>query len=139
LPPPGPFPGGHVTARLERRGDRFRAVFRFRGERFHVNLKAADDREADACLARLEENLRFVERGRLAVPPGADLGLLLLSDGKLERPVEVAKPVRLVEMFGLHRAELTAGAKETITPRPRCRSGTCSRINGGRRSRPYLG
>jgi hypothetical protein len=43
---------------LERRRNRYRAVFRLRGTRYHVNLKAADDREADACLARLEENLR---------------------------------------------------------------------------------
>ncbi len=100
---------------LERRGERFRAVFRFRGQRFHVNLKAADEREADACLARLEENLRLVERGRLAVPPGADLGLFLLSDGKLERPVEVVKPVRLAEMFDTYRTQFTAGAKEAIT------------------------
>jgi integrase len=100
---------------LERRGERYRAVFRFRGERYHVNLKAADEREADACLARLEENLRLVERGRLVVPPGADLGLFLLSDGKLERPVEVVKPVRLAEMFDTYRTQFTAGAKEAIT------------------------
>jgi integrase len=100
---------------LERRGERYRAVFRIRGERYHFNLKAADDREADACLARLEENLRLVERGRLAVPPGADLGLFLLSDGRLDRPVEVVKPVRLAEMFDTYRTEFTAGAKEAIT------------------------
>jgi integrase len=100
---------------LERRGDRFRAVFRFRGQRFNVNLKAADEREAKSCLARLEENLRLVERGRMAVPTGADLGLFLLSDGKLEQPVEVARSVRLDEMFDLYRTEFTAGAKEAIT------------------------
>ncbi len=100
---------------LERRRNRYRAVFRLRGTRYHVNLKAADDREADACLARLEENLRLVERGRLVVPLGADLGLFLISDGKLEQPVEIARPVRLDEMFETYRTEFTAGAKEAIT------------------------
>lgn len=100
---------------LERRGERFRLVFRFRGNKFHVNLKATDPKEADGCRGRLEENLRLVERGRMAVPPGADLGLFLLSDGKLEQPVEVARPVRLAELFECYRTQFTAGAKEAIT------------------------
>jgi integrase len=100
---------------LERRGERFRVVFRFRNQKFHVNLKASEPKDADACLARLEENLRLVERGRLAVPPGADLGLFLLTDGKLERPVELARTVRLAVMFETYRTEFTAGAKEAIT------------------------
>ena len=56
---------------LERRRKPFRIVFRFREERLSVNLKATDQKEANACLARLEENLRLVERGRLTVPDGA--------------------------------------------------------------------
>ena len=32
---------------LERRGERYRIAFRFRGEKFRVNLKASDQREAD--------------------------------------------------------------------------------------------
>jgi len=35
----------------------------------------------------LEENLRTVERVRLSVLPGADLGLFLLSDGKRGQPI----------------------------------------------------
>jgi integrase len=102
---------------LERRGERYRVVFRFRNQKFHPNLKACDPKEADACLARLEENLRLVERGRLAVPAGADLGLFLLSDGKLEKPVELVQTVRLAEMFATYRTQFTAGAKEVITRR----------------------
>jgi integrase len=100
---------------LERRGERFRLVFRFRGSRFHVNLKATDPKEADGCRARLEENLRLVERGRMTVPAGADLGLFLLTDGKLEQPVSVNRPVRLAEVFESYRTQFTAGAKEAIT------------------------
>jgi integrase len=100
---------------IERRGERFRLVFRFRGGKFHVNLKATDAKQADGCRARLEENLRLVERGRMTVPPGADFGLFLLSDGKLEQPVEVTRTVRLAEMFETYRTQFTAGAKEAIT------------------------
>lgn len=100
---------------LERRGERFRVVFRFRNQKFHANLKASDPKEAGACLARLEENLRLVERGRLTIPVGADLGLFLLSDGKLEQPVELVRSQRLDEMFATYKAHFTAGAKEAIT------------------------
>jgi integrase len=100
---------------LERRGERFRVVFRFRNEKYHVNLKETAQKDADACLARLEENLRLVERGRLVVPEGADLGLFLLSDGRLEKPVVLARPVKLAELFAIYQKEFTAGAKEAIT------------------------
>lgn len=102
---------------LERRGTRYRVLFRFRSQKYHFNLKASDPKEADACRARLEENLRLVERGRLTVPPGADLGLFLDSDGKLEQSVEVVRSVRLAELFSTHQTLFTAGAKEAITRR----------------------
>src|SRR5262245_52897707 len=100
---------------LERRRRHFRIVFRFRGERYNVNLKATAQKEANACLARLEENLRLVERGRLEVPAGADFGLFLLSDGKLEQPVQLVRAVTLAEMFADYQTNFTAGAKEVIT------------------------
>ena len=64
---------GCCMAWLEQRGDTFRIAFRFRGEKFRVNLKATEPKEANGCLSRLEENLRLVERGRLDEPPGAEL------------------------------------------------------------------
>jgi hypothetical protein len=96
---------------LEQRGDKFRIAFRFRGEKFRVNLKATEPKEADGCLARLEENLRLVERGRLDVPPGADLGLFLISDGKLEKPVELVRAVRLSEQAGFSAVNVGGGYK----------------------------
>lgn len=106
---------GCCMAWLEQRGDKFRIAFRFRGEKFRVNLKETEPKEANGCLARLEENLRLVERGRLDVPPGADLGLFLISDGKLEKPVELVRAVRLSELFKTYQTEFTASAKELIT------------------------
>lgn len=98
---------------LERRGKRFRVVFRFQDQRFLAVLKATDAKEAEACRGRVEENLRLVERGRLTVPDGADLGLFLLSDGKREQPARrsrqrpdvaaagLAKPVRIDVLAGV--------------------------------------
>ena len=67
-----------------------------RGELAEAERKYQD---AEACLVRLEENLRLVERGRITIPDGADLGLFLLSDGKLEKPVEVVRSTRLAELW----------------------------------------
>lgn len=100
---------------LEQRGKRFRVVFRFRNQKFHVNLKTTEPKGAEACRARLEENLQLVERGRLTVPAGADLGLFLLSDGKLDKPVELVRTLKLSEMFATYQKNFTAGAKEVIT------------------------
>lgn len=102
-------------ASLEQRGNRFRVIFRLSGRKHYVSVKASDRRDAEACLVRLEENLRLVERGRMSIPAGADIGLFLLSDGKLEQPVEAVRPVRLAEVFESYRTQFTAGAKEAIT------------------------
>jgi len=102
-------------ASLERRGNRYRVIVRLGGRKHHVSLKATDEKDAEACRVRLEENLRLVERGRLTVPAGADLGLFLLSDGKLEKPVEIVRSVRLAELFSIYQTQFTAGAKEAIT------------------------
>jgi hypothetical protein len=46
---------GCRMAWLEQRGDKFRIAFRFRGKKFRVNLKATEPKEANGCLARMEE------------------------------------------------------------------------------------
>lgn len=100
---------------IEKRGKRFRLLFRLNNEKYTIGLKVTDPKEADACLARVEENLRMVERGRLTVPDGADLALFLLSDGRLDKKIRVARAVRLSEVFESYRTTFTVGAKEKIT------------------------
>ena len=102
-------------ASLEQRGKQFRVVFRLGGIRHFVSIKAADRKEAEAGLARLEENLRLVERGRLTVPDGADVGLYLISDGRLEQKIEISRTTRLAELFRAYRENFTVGVKEKVT------------------------
>ena len=102
-------------ASLEQRGNRFRVIFRLGGAKHHVGVKATDRKEAEAGLARLEENLRLVERGRLVVPEGADVGLYLISDGRLEQKVECVRSTRLSELFRAYREQFTVGVKEKVT------------------------
>jgi len=102
-------------ASLEQRGNRYRVAFRLGGEKQHVGVKAANRQEAESFLARIEENLRLVERGRMVVPEGADLGLFLLTDGRLDRKVAVVRVLCLSELFEKYRTTFTLGAKEKIT------------------------
>src|SRR5262249_36771502 len=100
---------------LEKRANRYRIVFRYGNQKYFQSLKKADEKEAYGCLARLEENLRLVERGRLVVPPGADLGIFLLSEGKLNGTPVIEKPMTLGELFSLYQEKLPQGAKEKNT------------------------
>ena len=102
-------------ASIEQRGKRFRLIFRFNQKKHFVNLKSVNRRDAEICQGRLEENLLLVERGRLAVPTGADLGLFLLTDGRLEKKVEVTRVPTLASMFERYQTTFTAGAKEEKT------------------------
>jgi integrase len=100
---------------LEKRADRYRINYRFGGRKQQVSLRTEDTKEADACLHRFEENLRLVERGRLEVPAGADLGVFLLSDGKLNHRPVADKPLTLKEFFDHYLEKHPEGAKEAST------------------------
>lgn len=50
-------------ASLERWGKHYRLIFRLGGRKHHVSVIAADQKDAEACRVRLEQNLRLVERG----------------------------------------------------------------------------
>jgi hypothetical protein len=100
---------------LGKRTDRSRINYRFGGVKHQVSLRTEDPKEADACLHRFEENLRLVDRGRLEVPPGADLGVFLLSDGKLNHRPVVQKPLTLKEFFDHYLEKHPQGAKESST------------------------
>jgi integrase len=100
---------------LEKRGNKFRIKYRHAGRNESCRLKTGDHREAQVCLARFEENFRLFERGRLELPPGADLGIFLLSDGKLNHRATAAKPTTLGELIDHYLNNHPEGAKEATT------------------------
>ena len=61
----------------------FKLCFRWGRRKFKKTIKTADRGAAETALARFNENLNLLERGRLELPTGADIGTFLLSDGKL--------------------------------------------------------
>src|SRR5262249_1879564 len=87
--PPGtsPHPGGHPTPWLEQHPTwgRFKICFRWGGRQFKKTVKTTDRDEALAALKRVEENIDLAERGRLPLPPDADVATFFVSDGKLSQ------------------------------------------------------
>src|SRR4051812_13938615 len=100
-------------ASLEERSGRFRLVFRYGGRKFHHALGTRDRREAEGCLARLEESLRLLERGRLMPPPGADLPVFLLSDGRGASKPQIAPVLTLADLSERYRATQIGALEES--------------------------
>jgi integrase len=100
---------------LEKRNRTYHISFVHGGQHYSRTLKTADPRKAEAAKARLEENLADVERGRLEVPPGAELAAFLLSDGKVLKKVVVQKELTLGALFARYHAKAPDGAKESNT------------------------
>ena len=77
----------------------FHISFRYGGHKFKRSLKTRSQDDADTRLKRLEENIRFVESGRLTIPPDADIPTFLLSDGKLNEQPKVKAPWTMSQLF----------------------------------------
>jgi hypothetical protein len=80
---------------------RFKICFRWAGRKLKKTVKTTDRSDAETALARFKENLDLLERGRLELPAGADVGTFLLSDGKLNGQPSAphfARPLTLAEL-----------------------------------------
>jgi integrase len=93
----------------------YRIRFRFAGREYFRSLKTRDRRDAENLLGRADETLRLLERGRLELPDGADVGVFILSDGKLNQKPTSEKPLTLAELFAAYAERFTSGAKEAST------------------------
>lgn len=94
---------------------RFKICFRWGGKQFKKTVKTTNRSDAEAILIRLEENIGLVERGRLQLPPDADIATFLLSDGKITQPPKVEpppKPLSLGELRDLYVKVLSCGPME---------------------------
>jgi len=102
-------------ASLERRAGRFRIIFRYAGQKFHHVLSTQDETTAASSLARLEEKLQLLLRGRLELPANVDLPVLLLSDGRLNAKPVVKKSFTLGEFLDRYKEHAKFGSKEANT------------------------
>jgi integrase len=94
----------------------YRIVFWFGGKQYRRSLKTKDERRAQGICGRVEETISLIQTGRLSVPPEADPGTFILSDGKLEQKPSVEAPAAPKATIGtlltVYQSELPDGAKE---------------------------
>jgi GGDEF domain-containing protein len=75
-------------AGLEQRNGNYNIIIRFGGARFVRSLKTKDSDEAEDFKTRVEQNVRRVDQGLVAIPDGADIPTFLLTDFRVaDKPV----------------------------------------------------
>ena len=83
---------------IERRGNRYRIIFRYAGRRYTHSLRTTDPREADALAGGVEKTLLRLQQGLRDLPAGVDLITFLLSNGqRVEKPKP--PPIRSLEQL----------------------------------------
>lgn len=99
---------------LTKRGKVFHLGFRYSGRIFRTSLGTTNQRIANAAVSRVDENIRLVETGRLAIPTDTrELATYLLSDGKLREKPALPNVVSLSEVFDAYRIAMSDGSMET--------------------------
>ena len=99
-------------------GTSFIACFWYGGTLYNRSLGEVSAEDAEARKKRIEATLLDLSTGRLTMPPDADAGLFILSDGKVaNKPRAAAEKVReekvtLRTLWERYRADLPPGAKE---------------------------
>lgn len=94
---------------------RYHVRFRYAGMSFKRSVKTSSEKEARSVLGRIEETLRLLERGSLAIPADADPGTFILSDDKRKGKPTPPKIRTLGELFTVYKENLPVGAKEQTT------------------------
>lgn len=89
--------------------------FRFNGQAFRRSLRTGNKREAEALLARVEETMLLIRRGRLEVPEQADIVEFLFSDGKITQSPQIQSTLSLSKLFNNYQANMPEGVKEPST------------------------
>lgn len=103
-------------ASIEKRGNSYRVIFRYGGEKYARSLRTSSERAANAGLARLEDNLRRVELGTLEPPDGVDIATFLLSDGRANgRPAQRRTLRTLSALLDDYLGKIAPGALEDTT------------------------
>lgn len=100
---------------FDKASDRYRIRFRYGGKPFKRSLKTSEEREALSILGRVEETIRLMERGRLDLPPDADPGVFILSDGKLNRKATTEQGRTVRNLVTLYQKSLPKDSKAPTT------------------------
>lgn len=66
-------------------------------------------------MGRIEETIRLLERGRIEMPPEAEPGAFILSDGKMSGKPRAPQVRMLADLFQVYREGFPPGAKADTT------------------------
>jgi integrase len=94
---------------------RYRIRFRYGGQPYKRSLKTRDVKEAQGILGRVEETIRLLERGRLDLPPGAEPGVFILSDGKLHSKSSAERQHTVDALLNLYLKSVPKDSKANTT------------------------
>ena len=81
-------------AHLETRNGWYRVVFQIKGERFAKSLSTKSEKSANACLAKVNDNLHRFDLGLIDIPEGSDPLALVkpAKSGRERRYVQRSNP-----------------------------------------------
>ncbi len=85
-----------------------RVFFRYGGRQCNRTVKLKSARAAEALCETIEQTIADMERGRLALPPDADLVTFIISGGTLVQsavPASAPKALTLSDVFERYRTE----------------------------------
>lgn len=94
----------------------FHVSFRFGGKKYKRSLHTDATKEAQASVGQLEQTLRMVKLGLLAVPSDADVPQFLLSGGRtIHRSADAAPRLTLRQLFTVYFDAMPPGSLEPST------------------------
>jgi integrase len=90
---------------------KFEMYFRYGGKQFHKSLKTKDRTKAESIRAHVEETIHDLERGKVELPPDADLWEFLKTGGKRAHKLEAHSVVTLADLFVWYFGSQPEGGK----------------------------
>jgi hypothetical protein len=93
----------------------YRIHFRYGGKQFQKSLKTSHRRDAEARRGCISQTLEDIERGRLIVPPDADIWEFIKSDGKRDQKTVLPAVSTLGGLFDWYFSQQLPGGKEANT------------------------
>lgn len=96
---------------------RYRIRFRYSGQTYKRSLKTTDVKEAQGILGRVEETIRLLERGRMELPIGAEPGIFILSDGRLNSKSPAERQLSLDALVNRYLTSVPKDSKASTTVR----------------------
>lgn len=103
-------------ATLEKRSDNaYRLIFYHAGKRYSQRVDAANADAAEKIKIAAEEQLDLIKQGRVQVPEGADLGLFVVTDGRLINEPTPEQDLPIGSLYDLYRESLPDGSIEDST------------------------